>query len=80
MMMMMMIEFYFRSTDILKKRCPYQSAHRRAFCQFPFRWIYYYDSNKSTGKETGKTHLYEVYEFIYLYSKNLWNQYVTHVY
>ena len=31
--------------------------HRGAFCQFPFRWIYYYDSNKSTGKETGKTHL-----------------------
>ena len=31
--------------------------HRRAFCQFPFQWIYYYGSNKSTGKETGKTHL-----------------------
>ena len=29
--------------------------HRGAFCQFPFRWIYYYGSNKSTGKETGKT-------------------------
>ena len=25
--------------------------------QFPFRWIYYCGSNKSTGKETGKTHL-----------------------
>ena len=25
--------------------------HRGAFCQFPFRWIYYYGSNKSTGKE-----------------------------
>ena len=24
-------------------------------CVLPFRWIYYYDSNKSTGKETGKT-------------------------
>ena len=22
-------------------------AHRGAFCQFPFRWIYYYGSNKS---------------------------------
>ena len=32
-------------------------VHRGAFWQFPFRWIYYYDSNKSTGKETGKTHL-----------------------
>ena len=31
--------------------------HRGAFCQFPFRWIYYYGSNKSTGKETDKTHL-----------------------
>ena len=24
---------------------------------FPFRWIYYYGSNKSTGNEPGKTHL-----------------------
>ena len=31
--------------------------HRGAFCQFPFRWIYYYGSNKSTGKEIGKMHL-----------------------
>ena len=31
--------------------------HRSAFCQFPFLWIYYYGSNKSTGKETGKMHL-----------------------
>ena len=28
-----------------------------AFCQFPFWWICYYVSNKSTGKETGKMHL-----------------------
>ena len=34
-----------------------QPMHRGAFCQFPFRWIYYYGSNKSTGKETGKMHL-----------------------
>ena len=27
------------------------------FCQFLFRWIYYCHSSKSTGKETGKTHL-----------------------
>ena len=26
------------------------TLHRDAFCQFPFRWIYYYNSNKSTGK------------------------------
>ena len=35
----------------------YTPVHRGAFYQFPFRWIYYYGSNKSTGKETGKTHL-----------------------
>ena len=33
------------------------TLHRGAFCQFPFWWIYYYVSNKSTGKETGKMHL-----------------------
>ena len=31
--------------------------HNGAFCKFPFRWIYYYSSNESTGKETGKKHL-----------------------
>ena len=30
---------------------------RGAFCQFLFRWVYYYGNNKSTGKETAKTHL-----------------------
>ena len=33
-----------------------QPLHRGAICQFTFPWIYYYGSNKSTGKETGKTH------------------------
>ena len=33
------------------------TLHRGAFCQFPFRWVYYCHSSKSTGKETGKTHL-----------------------
>ena len=37
--------------------------HRGAFCKFPFRWIYYCGSNKSTGKETGKTHLCAVQGF-----------------
>ena len=32
-------------------------VHRDAFYQFLFRWIYCYDSNKFTGKETGKAHL-----------------------
>ena len=30
------------------------AVHTGAFGQFPFRWIYYYGSNKSTGKETDK--------------------------
>ena len=33
------------------------TLHRGAFCQFPFRWIYYCHSSKSTGKETEKMHL-----------------------
>ena len=33
------------------------TVHKGAFCQFPFRWIYYCHSNKSTGKEPGKMHL-----------------------
>ena len=33
------------------------TLHRGAFCHFPFRWIYYYESNKSTGEKTGQTHL-----------------------
>ena len=37
------------------------TLHRGAFCQFPFRRIYYYSSNKSTGKEIGKTHLCALY-------------------
>ena len=37
-----------------KQNCP---LHRGAFWHFSFRWIYYYGSNKSSGKETGKTHL-----------------------
>jgi hypothetical protein len=35
----------------------YTTLHRGAFKQFSFRWIYYCNSSKSTGKETGKTHL-----------------------
>ena len=35
----------------------YRKVHRGAFFQFPFRWFYSYGSNKSTGKETGKTHI-----------------------
>ena len=31
--------------------------HKGAFCLFPFQWTYYCHSSKSTGKETGRTHL-----------------------
>ena len=37
--------------------------YRGAFFQFLFWWIYYCHSSKSTGKETGKTHLCAVPEF-----------------
>ena len=30
---------------------------QRCVCHFPFRWIYYYGSNESTGKETENTRL-----------------------
>ena len=40
---------------------PSKPAHRDAFCQFPFWWIQYYGSNKSTRKETRKTHLCAAY-------------------
>ena len=35
-------------------------------CVLPvsFRWIYYYDNNKSTRKETGKTHLCAVRRYL----------------
>jgi hypothetical protein len=39
-----------------------EPLHRDAFCQFTFRWIHYYDSNKSTGLETGKSHLCALYD------------------
>ena len=38
-------------------RALYRALHRGALCQFSFRWIHYYSSNKSTGLETGKSHL-----------------------
>ena len=37
-----------------KFRFFFNAMHRGAFCQFPFRWIYHYDSNEYTGKETEK--------------------------
>ena len=53
---------------------------RDAFCQFPFRWIYYCHSNKSIGKETGKMHfcgglLYILWKGSLLY----WNFILTEI-
>ena len=36
---------------------PHPRLHIGAFLQFPFRWIYCCHTSKSTGKETGRTHL-----------------------
>ena len=49
----------FNKNDIIWREIWLQPKplHRGAFCQFTFRWIHYYDSNKSTGLETGKLHL-----------------------
>ena len=52
--------FYFRKKTLKLLQSinfPFSSLHRVAFCHFPFRWIYYCHGSKSTGKETGKTHL-----------------------
>ena len=49
----------------------YTPLHRDAFCQFLFRWIYYYGSNKSTGKETAKTHLCALYYHVMVLARNL---------
>ena len=45
------------ATNVCFKKNLDKPQHRGAFCQFPFRWIYFYGSNKSTGKYTGKMHL-----------------------
>ena len=45
---------------------------QRCVCQFPFWWIYYYGSNKSTGKEIGKTHLSA------LVFQHLWSKFCRH--
>ena len=41
----------------------HSTLHRGAFCQFPFRRIYYYHSSKFIGKESGNTHLCTVCYF-----------------
>ena len=44
--------------QFFQKKDTTSAVHRGAFCQFTFWWIHYYDSNKSTGLETGKLHRY----------------------
>ena len=63
------------------KRLSHTTMHRGAFCQFPFRWIYYYGSIKATGKETGKTYLcamgwifFWLKEHSYFYSQSFWHE------
>ena len=51
------------TSDSKKKLTLNVLVHRGVFCQFPFRWIYYNGSNKSTGKEIGKNHLCVVYQY-----------------
>ena len=46
-------------------------VHRGAFCQFPFRLIYYYGSNKSTGKETVKSHLCALFWNLEIFGKRM---------
>ena len=45
------------SIIIISAELRFKPLNRGAFCQSSFRWIYYCGSNKSTGKETGKSHL-----------------------
>ena len=40
----------------IRKKVHVYTLHRGAFCQFHFRWFYYYGRSKSNGKETDKTH------------------------
>ena len=41
----------------ISRLCHRDHLQRGLFCQFTFRWIHYYDSNRSIGLETGKSHL-----------------------
>ena len=64
-------ELHFKELTSLRSKfefCLYvekgKTVHRDAFCQFPFRWIYYCHSSKSTGKETGKMRLCAMLGFV----------------
>ena len=57
------------------------TVHKGAFCRFPFRWINYYHSSKSTGKETGKMHLCAVvwvfWEFVTCFRTAIWDNWIN---
>ena len=60
-------------TIIFDKQSQCPTLHKGAFCEFPFRWIYYYGSNEFTGKETGKTHLCVVVKVTLRFECPKWN-------
>ena len=60
----------FGKVYFLSENC---SAHRGAFCQFSFRWIHYYGSNKSIGLEIGKSHLFAVVKVVLKVECQTWN-------
>ena len=47
------------------------TLHRGAFFQFLFQWIHYCNSRKSTGRESGKTHLCALSDCCTLHCKSL---------
>ena len=57
-------QFLCSTLDISISQKPQYPTAQGVFCQFPFRWIYNYGSNKSTGKETGKMHFCALLDII----------------
>ena len=58
------MKFVVYQPNVSKIISVFNPLHRGAFSQFLFRWIHYYHSSKSTGKETGKTHLCVLLKFV----------------
>ena len=62
-------------SDIFHRNLP---LHRGAFCQLSLWWSYYYGSNKSTRKETCKTHLCALHDLsimtLIYYAHCSWNR------
>ena len=49
----------------------FNTLHRGAFYQSSFRLIYYYGSNKSTGKETVKSHICALFWNLEIFGKRM---------